>query len=241
MAYLHSRQHKQDKSGALKLVISVSPWMPCPLLELCSVHHYQKGHMSTSLLLSTSQGWDTPTCNWQTFRTINKFSKLYFPYFHKRTIVLLFPRVKLSKGSNTLKVIMKITFVSIPWLLWLVLQLTRGQGNSCLFSEQFYLHVLYCWIILWFCLYFVEGFLQWPYKLTSSGTVFRALSSIHAHVFPLSDDNWLHQEWDAITLWFWLMVPWWRMLLSVSSYSWWTLYIFFWVMSLHVLLTLSVL
>lgn len=117
--------------------------MPCPLLELCSVHYYQKGHMSTSLLLSTSQGWDTPTCNWQTFRTINKFSKLYFPYFHKWTIVLLFPRVKLSKGSNILKVIMKITFVSIPWLLWLVLQLTRGQGSSCLFSEQFYLHVLY--------------------------------------------------------------------------------------------------
>lgn len=84
---------------------------------------------------------------------------------------------------------MKITFVSIPWLLWLVLQLTQGRGSSCLFSEQFYLHILYCWIKLWFCLYFVEGFLQWPYKFTSSGTVFRALSSIHAHVFPLSDDN----------------------------------------------------
>ena len=104
---------------------------------------------------------------------------------------------------------------------------------------------LYTSGIVWYVL-----FIFWLFKILLSVLTLR---SIHVLVYiPTSSAPalpflhiltnasyrvfWRQPLWDNITLWFWFAFPWWLVMLSTFSCTWWPcLHVFFEKMSIHVL------
>lgn len=142
------------------MVTSVSSWMPRPHLWSYDLFTTTRGDMCLQTCCCPLLKDGIILLGAGTFfRTMNKFENGYISHiFHKshqkNNYILLFTRVKLSKRSNTFKGIMKITFVSVSWLLWLMPQLTWGAvvslvGSSiCMYPiiGSYHDFFLICWI-----------------------------------------------------------------------------------------------